>query len=113
MKKQKKTGRRFVQRVKVKKLEGIGMSLPEDEVNRPTGTRQPTSVAVFTCPLCGAKRYVDQSFFDFVAEVKRVAVEGVSTEHKEAAMSLVPLPRHTPCKAIMHLEMLEETMEHG
>ncbi len=69
MKKQKKTGRRFVQRVKVKKLEGIGMSLPEDEVNRPTGTRQPTSVAVFTCPLCGA--------------------------------------------TIMHLEMLEETMEHG
>src|SRR5260221_13747349 len=108
MKRQKKTGRRFVQRVHVERLEGIGMSLPEDEVSRPTGTRQPTSVAVFTCPLCGAVRYVDQSFFDFVAEAKRVAVEGVSAEYKEAALGLVPLPRHTPCKAIMHLEMLEK-----
>ena len=110
--KKKKTGRRFVQRVHVEKLEGIGMSLP-DEVERPTATRQPTSVARLSCPLCGAQRYVDQSFFDFTAEAKQVAMGGIPAEYKAQGAEVIPLPRHTPCKAIMYLEMLEETMEHG
>ena len=104
--KKKKTGRRFVQRVHVEKLEGIGMSLP-DEVKHPTATRQPTSVAVLTCPLCGAQRYVDQSFFDFTTEAKQVATGALPAEYKDAGAEVIPLPRHTPCKAIMHLEMLE------
>jgi len=95
VKKQKKTGRRFVQRVPVQRLEGIGMSLP-DEVKRPTATRQPESVAVLTCPLCGAKRYVDQSFFDFTAEAKQVAMGGLQAWYKAQGAEVIPLPRHTP-----------------
>src|SRR5258707_13730583 len=92
VKKQKKTGRRFVQRVPVQRLEGIGMSLP-DEVKRPTATRQPESVAVLTCPLCGAKRNVDQSFFDFTAEAKQVAMGGLQVWYKPQGAEDIRLHR--------------------
>ncbi len=66
MKKQKKTGRRFVQRVKAKKVWGKAVELPE-ALQTEIHTREPDHVAQLTCPLCGAVRYVTQAQLDFIA----------------------------------------------
>ncbi len=101
----RKPKRRFVRRVKAQRIEGIALSIP-DEIKTPIHTEQPDSVAVLTCPLCGAVRYVNQAFLDFGNEAKRVAIEDVPLQYKEAAEAIVPLARHKPCNAIMHLKML-------
>ncbi len=101
MKKQKKTGRRFIQHVKVKKVYGKAVEIPK-ELQTSIHTREPDHVAQFTCPLCGAVRYVTQAQLDFVAELgKQMQAEGGMEVPPFAAVS------HKPCKAIMHLEMLE------
>ncbi len=105
--KKKKTGRRFVQHVKVKKVYGKAVEIPK-ELQTEIHTREPDHVAMLTCPFCGAVRYVTQAQLDFIAELGKQAKE-------EGAMEVAPFAAlaHKPCKTIMHLEMLEETMEHG
>src|SRR5437588_1888885 len=98
----KKQKRRFTRRVIGKRVEGIAMEMP-DEVKTPIRTRQPDSVALLVCPICGAKRYVNQSFFDFGQEARQVAILGVPPEYKETAERLEVLPRHKPCNAIMQV----------
>src|SRR5205823_2354062 len=82
-----------------------------DEIKTPIYERQSDSVAVCICPICGAKRYINQAFLDFGKEAKQVAVEGVPPEYKEAAEKLEMLPRHKPCNAIMQLHPLPSDNE--
>lgn len=98
--------RTFVRRLKGKQVEGITLETPEEIIPYDPHRRQPDSVAVLTCPICLAKRYVNQAFFDFGTEAKQVAVEGVPADFKEAAEKLELLPRHKPCNAIMAVHML-------
>ncbi len=71
------------------------MELP-DEVPNPTEYQESDSVAVLICPFCHTARYVNQQFLDLLKELS-----GIHEAIEEA------LPRHKPCKAIMHLKMLE------
>jgi hypothetical protein len=98
-------GKRFVRKLHGKRVEGIAMEIP-DEIKTPIHERQPDSVAMLVCPVCLAKRYVNQAYFDFGQEAKQVAVDGVPTDYKEAARELAMLPRHKPCDAIMQVHML-------
>ncbi len=105
-----KQKRRFRRRIQGKVVEGIAMEMP-DELKTFIHERQPDSVAVCICPICGAKRYINQAFLDFGKEAKQVAVEGVPPEYKEAAEKLEMLPRHKPCNAIMHVHPLSPENE--
>src|SRR6266702_520829 len=72
--KKKKTGRRFVQHVKVKKVYGKAVEIPK-ELQTEIHTREPDHVAMLTCPFCGAVRYVTQAQLDFIAELGKQAKE--------------------------------------
>ena len=103
---------RYERHVKVERLQGISMSLPE-EVPTPTSQREEESVALLWCPMCGATRYVTRRFLDVQAEMKRVIVEGVPPDLKEMAEHVQTLPRHIPCDTIFHVKMLKEESKDG
>lgn len=100
--------KRFTRRLHGHHVEGITIETPEEVMGYDPAIRQPDSVAMLTCPVCLAKRYVNQAWFDFGKEAKHVAVEGVPDDFKEAATQLEMLPRHKPCNAIMQVVMLSK-----
>ncbi len=72
MKKQKKTGRRFVQRIKGKTVPGLQIEIPDALKGTPRRP-QPDTAAICVCPVCHAVRYVSQALLDHMAEVQRTA----------------------------------------
>ena len=101
----KKTEHRFVRRVRVKKVYGKAVEIPK-ALQTEIHTRKPDHVAALTCPLCGAVRYMTQAQLDFVAGLGKQAQEDWTRGEQEAAPFAAIA--HKPCKAIMHLEMLEK-----
>ncbi len=102
MKKQKKTGRRFVQRVKGKTVPGLQIEIPDALKGTPRHPK-PDTAAICVCPVCHAVRYVSQALLDHMAEVQQTAATALAgTEYADVADKTKVAPRHTPCKAIMH-----------
>jgi len=60
-------------------------------------TRQRDSKAVLICPYCGAYRYVNQEYLDFLTNME--AQRGPDFQVAAA------LPRHKPCNAIMSITL--------
>jgi len=101
--KKKKTGRRFVQPVRGNTVPGLRIEIPDALKGTPRRP-QPDTAAVCVCPVCHAVRYISQALLDHMAEVQKTATTALKgTEYEQVADKTNVAPRHTPCKAIMHI----------
>ena len=81
----------------------------------------PETAAILTCPVCGARRYANQGYVEFLAYLERgqnrlpvEASDPSSRAELDAAASLLfgtqtlALTRHKTCQAIMEMQVLSE-----
>src|SRR5260370_16930279 len=97
VKKQKKTGRRFVQRVKGKTVPGLQIEIPDALKGTPRHPK-PDTAAICVCPVCHAVRYVSQALLHHLPDVHQPPATPLpGPEHSDLADNPKATPTHPPC----------------